>query len=148
MRFWKRALAIAVLTLCCSELAGAASPAAEDGARSISCGKSTGPKGVYLLGTIHAGKADFYTLPSIIEDSFNKPNTLIEEIDLSQPAEAAHVERGLIEEDSYPNGRHDCQSSQRGHPFSPRSVSEKGRSFRGGRRAHAAVGGRHARRTT
>ena len=148
MKFWKRALAIAALTLCCSELAGAASPAAEDGARSI-LWKVTGPKGVvYLLGTIHAGKADFCTLPSIIEDSFNKADTLIEEIDLSQPAEAAHVERGLIEEDSYPNGRHDCQSSQRGHPFSPRSVSEKGRSFRGGRRAHAAVGGRHARRTT
>ena len=105
MRVWKRALAITALTLCCCALAGAAAPAAEDSAAKHLLWKVTGPKAVvYLLGTIHAGKADFYPLPSIIEDSFNKADTLIEEIDLSQPAEAARVERGLIEEGSYPNG--------------------------------------------
>jgi len=104
MRVWKRALAITALTLCCCALAGAAAPAAEDSAAKHLLWKVTGPKAVvYLLGTIHAGKADFYPLPSIIEDSFNKADTLIEEIDLSQPAEAARAERGLIEEGSYPN---------------------------------------------
>jgi hypothetical protein len=95
--------------LCCCALAGAAAPAAEDGAAKHLLWKVTGPKAVvYLLSTIHAGKADFYPLPSIIEDSFNKADTLIEEIDLSQPAEAARVERGLIEGGSYPNtGRGD-----------------------------------------
>jgi uncharacterized protein YbaP (TraB family) len=104
MRFCKRALAITTLTLCCCALAEAAAPAAEDGAAKHLLWKVTGPKAVvYLLSTIHAGKADFYPLPSIIEDSFNKADTLIEEIDLSQPAEAARVERGLIEGGSYPN---------------------------------------------
>ena len=105
MKFWKRALAIVALTLCCFVPAGAVLPAATDAAQKHFLWKVTGPKGVvYLLGTIHAGKADFYPLPSIIEDSFTKADTLIEEIDLSQPAEAARVERGLIEEGSYPNG--------------------------------------------
>jgi len=105
MKFWKRALAIVALTLCCFVPAGAVLPAATDAAQKHFLWKVTGPKGVvYLLGTIHAGKADFYPLPSIIEDSFTKADALIEEIDLSQPAEAARVERGLIEEGSYPNG--------------------------------------------
>ena len=104
MRFWKWALATAALTLCCCAPAGAAAPAAEDGAPKHFLWKVTGPKGVvYLLGTIHVGKADFYPLPSIIEDSFNKADTLIEEIDVSQPAEAARVERRVIEDGSYPN---------------------------------------------
>jgi uncharacterized protein YbaP (TraB family) len=105
MTFWKRALAIAALALCCFVPAGATPPAGGDGAPKHFLWKVTGPKGVvYLLGTIHAGKADFYPLPSIIEDSFKKADTLIEEIDLSAPAEAARVERGLIEDGSYPNG--------------------------------------------
>ena len=105
MKFWKRALAIVALTLCCFAFTGAAPPAAEDGAPKHFLWKVTGPKGVvYLLGTIHAGKADFYPLPSIIEDSFKKADTLIEEIDISEPAKAAHAQRGLIEDGSYPNG--------------------------------------------
>ena len=72
---------------------------------SISFGKSPGLKGVvYLLGTIHAGKADLYPLPSVIEDSFKKTDTLIEEIDINEPAEAARVQRALSEIGGYPNG--------------------------------------------
>ena len=105
MRFWKRALAIASLALCCFASAGAAPPAAGDGAPKHFLWKVTGPKGVvYLLGTIHVGNADFYPLPSVIEDSFKKADTLIEEIDISEPAEAARVQRALIEEGGYPNG--------------------------------------------
>ena len=105
MTFGKRAFAIAALALCCLAPARAAPPAAGEPAPKHFLWKVTGPKGVvYLLGTIHAGKADFYPLPSIIEDSFKKANTLIEEVDISEPAEAARVQQGLIEDGSYANG--------------------------------------------
>ena len=103
MMFWKRALAIAALALCCFASAGAA-PAAEDGAPKHFLWKVTGPKGVvYLLGTIHVGKADFYPLPAIIEDSFKKADMLIEEIDISGPADADRLQRRFIEQGGYPN---------------------------------------------
>jgi hypothetical protein len=105
MMFWKRALAIAALALCWFAFAGAGVPAAKDGAPKHFLWKVTGPKGVvYLFGTIHAANADFYPLPSIIEDTFEKADTLIEEIDTSEPAEAARVQQGLMENGNYPNG--------------------------------------------
>ena len=105
MMFCKRALAILALVLCCTAFARAAPPAAGDDAPKHFLWKVTGPKGVvYLLGTIHAGKADFYPLPPIIEDSFKESETLIEEIDLSDPAETARVEQSVIEKGGYPTG--------------------------------------------
>jgi uncharacterized protein len=105
MIFWKRTLAIAALVLCCFASAGAAPPAGGDGAPKHFLWKVTGSKGVvYLLGTIHVGKADFYPLSSIIEDSFKKADTLIEEIDLSEPGETARMQQRVIEHGSYPNG--------------------------------------------
>jgi uncharacterized protein YbaP (TraB family) len=105
MTFRKRALTIAALGLFCFAFRGAPPPAAGDSAPRHFLWKVTGPKGVvYLFGTIHAAKADFYPLPSIIEDSFEKADTLIEEIDISDPAEAARAQRDLLEDGSYPNG--------------------------------------------
>ena len=105
MTFWKRALAIAALALCCFAPAGAAPAADGNDTAKHFLWKVTGPKGVvYLLGTIHAGKPDFYPLPSIIEDSFEKADTLIEEVDISEPAEVARVQQGLIEDGGYRNG--------------------------------------------
>ena len=105
MMFWKRALAIAALALCCFAFAGAGMLTAEDGAPKHFLWKVTGPKGVvYLLGTIYAAKADFSPLPSIIEESFKSADALIEEIDTSDSAEAARVQQGLTENDDYPNG--------------------------------------------
>jgi uncharacterized protein YbaP (TraB family) len=104
MMSWKRALTIAALALCFA-FTGAAPAAAGDSAPKHFLWKVTGPQGVvYLLGTIHTAKADFYPLPSIIEDSFEKTDTLIEEVDLSNPAEVASAQRGLIEDGSYANG--------------------------------------------
>ena len=103
--FCKRVLAIAALVLCCFGSAGAAPPAAGDGAQKHFLWKVTGPKGVvYLFGTIHAGKAAFYPLPSVIEDSFQKADTLIEEVDTSDPSEAARIEQGLAAVGGYTNG--------------------------------------------
>ena len=105
MMFWKRTLAITALALCCFASAGAAPAAAGDGAAKHFLWKVTGPKGiVYLFGTIHVGKADFYPLPSIIEDRFKSADTLIEEVDLSEPAETARVQEGLAAVAGYPNG--------------------------------------------
>jgi uncharacterized protein len=105
MTFRKRALTIAALGLCCLAFTGAAPPAAAGSAPKHFLWKVTGSKGVvYLLGTIHAAKADLYPLPSIIEDSFETADTLIEEIDISEPAEAARAQQRLIEDGSYPNG--------------------------------------------
>jgi uncharacterized protein len=105
MTFRKRALTIAALGLCCFAFTGATRPAAADSAPKHFLWKVTGAKGVvYLLGTIHAAKADLYPLPSIIEDSFEKADTLIEEIDISEPAEAARAQQRLIEDGSYSNG--------------------------------------------
>ena len=105
MMVWKRALAIAALALCSFASAGAELPAAEDGAQKHFLWKVTGPTGVvYLLGTIHVGKADLYPLPSIIEESFKKADTLIEEVDISEPGETARVQRWIIEHGGYPNG--------------------------------------------
>jgi len=105
MTFRKRALTIVAIGLCCFTVTGAPPPAAGDSAPKHFLWKVTGSRGVvYLLGTIHFAKADFYPLPSIVEDSFEKADTLIEEIDISEPTEAASVQRGIIEEGSYPNG--------------------------------------------
>ena len=105
MMVWKRALAIAALALCCFASVGAAPSAAGIGAPKHFLWKVTGPKGVaYLLGTIHAGKADFYPLPSIIEDRFKQADTLVEEVDISEPAEAVRVERRFAADGGYPNG--------------------------------------------
>jgi uncharacterized protein YbaP (TraB family) len=105
MMVWKRALAIAALALCSFASAGAELPTAGDGAQKHFLWKVTGPTGVvYLFGTIHAGKAAFYPLPSVIEDSFKKADTLIEEIDTSDPGEAARIEQGLAAVGGYANG--------------------------------------------
>jgi hypothetical protein len=67
--------------------------------------KVTGGKGVvYLFGTVHVGKADFYPLPQIIEDSFKQADTLVEEVDSTDPETAAQVQRWVADRGSYPAG--------------------------------------------
>jgi uncharacterized protein YbaP (TraB family) len=105
MTFWRRTLAVAALALCGFASAGATPPEVGDPEPKHFLWKVSGPQGVvYLFGTIHVGKADFYPLPSIVEDSFKEADTLIEEADISEPTEAARMQRGVLQEGSYPNG--------------------------------------------
>jgi uncharacterized protein YbaP (TraB family) len=63
--------------------------------------KVTGPRGVvYLFGTIHIGKPNFYPLPAVIEDSFKHADTLVEEIK-SDPADAQEMKRWIAEHGIY-----------------------------------------------
>jgi uncharacterized protein YbaP (TraB family) len=67
--------------------------------------KVTGPHGVaYLFGTIHIGKAEFYPLPLVVEDSFRQSDTLAEEVNLNDPAEIAYLKQWVTEHGSYPAG--------------------------------------------
>jgi hypothetical protein len=67
--------------------------------------KVTGGQGtVYLLGTIHVGKAELYPLPALIEDSFRQSDVLIEEIDLSAEGETQRLSQAVILQGSYPSG--------------------------------------------
>jgi uncharacterized protein YbaP (TraB family) len=67
--------------------------------------KVTGSQGVvYLFGTIHIGKADFYPLPQVVEDDFRQADTLVEEVNLDDPDEIAYVKQWVTEHGSYPIG--------------------------------------------
>jgi uncharacterized protein YbaP (TraB family) len=75
---------------------------AEDAAQKHFLWKVTGSKGVvYLFGTVHIGKPDFYPLPAIIEDSFRHADTLVEEIK-QDPSDAAQMKRWVAEHGLYP----------------------------------------------
>ncbi|MBV9551690.1 MAG: TraB/GumN family protein [Alphaproteobacteria bacterium] len=65
--------------------------------------KVTGPKGgiVYLYGTVHVGKADFYPLPRIVEDSFKRADALVEEVDVRDTDAAARAKRWMVEHRRY-----------------------------------------------
>jgi uncharacterized protein len=87
----------AMLALLCCPLPGQA----DDAPQKHFLWKVTGPRGVvYLFGTIHIGKPDFYPLPAIIEDSFKHADTLVEEIK-SDPSDAAQMKRWVAEHGIY-----------------------------------------------
>jgi uncharacterized protein YbaP (TraB family) len=101
-RFSARQLALSALGLCCFAAAGA--NAADTAAQKHFLWKVTGAKGVvYLLGTVHVGRPEFYPLPAVIEESFNKADTLIEEVDTGKP-EAQRLNQLVAERGVYPSG--------------------------------------------
>jgi uncharacterized protein YbaP (TraB family) len=82
----------------------AAEPASDLGQK-LFCWKVTGPQGVvYLLGTLHVGRADFYPLPAILETSFKQADTLITEAELTEPQASSHLLKVLLEQGVYPTG--------------------------------------------
>ena len=86
-------------------LAWASEPAADAGPK-LFCWKVTGSEGgaVYLLGTIHAGRADFYPMPAVIETSFKQADTLVTETDLTEPQGSSRLLKLLMEKGTYPRG--------------------------------------------
>src|ERR1041385_6428288 len=58
---------------------------------------------VYLLGSIHIGKKDWYPLPKEIEDAFEISKFLVVEIDISKVDQAAMM-KAVMEKGMYPFG--------------------------------------------
>jgi uncharacterized protein len=98
MRLRVTAFLFATLSLLYCPLSGHA----EDAPQKHFLWKVTGSKGVvYLFGTIHIGKPDFYPLPAVIEDSFKRADTLVEEIK-NDPSDAAQMKQWIAEHGFYP----------------------------------------------
>ena len=91
--------------VCLAPLARAAETAVEAGPK-LFCWKVTGPEGgaVYLLGTIHVGRADFYPMPAVIETSFKEADTLVTETDLTEPQGSSRLLKLLLQNGTYPRG--------------------------------------------
>lgn len=68
-------------------------------------GDAAAQRGVslHLLGSIHVGKADFYPLPAVVEQSFQQADTLVFEVDpnaMATPAAMTMIQqRGLLPAD-------------------------------------------------
>src|SRR5437588_9914893 len=105
--------------VCLAPLARAAEPAVEAGPK-LFCWKVTGPEGgaVYLLGTIHVGRADFYPMPAVIETSFKEADTLVTETDLTEPQGSSRLLKLLLQNGTYPRGdsvENDIRAETREH---------------------------------
>jgi uncharacterized protein YbaP (TraB family) len=102
-----RAISQACLILfavCFSPLCRAAEPGG-DATQKLFLWKVTGSPGVvYLFGTIHVGRADFYPLAPIIETSFKEADTLITEADLNEPQDSSRLLKMLLQKGTYPAG--------------------------------------------
>ena len=93
-----------LLLLCFAPLSRASEPGG-DTAQKLFLWKVTGSPGVvYLFGTIHVGRADFYPLAPIIETSFKEADRLITEADLNEPQDSNRLLKMLLQKGTYPAG--------------------------------------------
>jgi uncharacterized protein YbaP (TraB family) len=99
---WRICLLLLLVSL--APLARASEPA--EAGQKLFCWKVTGAEGgaVYLLGTIHVGRADFYPMPAVIETSFKEADTLVTETDLSEPQGSSRLLKLLLQNGTYPRG--------------------------------------------
>ena len=81
-RSLRRASAIAALALTLGSLAGL--DAQTGAAKSFIWKVQSGPRVMYLAGSVHALSADVYPLSPAFEQAFTASDTLVEEIDLGQ----------------------------------------------------------------
>jgi uncharacterized protein YbaP (TraB family) len=94
-----------VVLVCCFSPVGRAAEPAGDTAQKLFCWKVTGSQGVvYLFGTIHVGRPDFYPLAPIIETSFKEADTLITEADLNEPQDSNRLLKMVLQKGTYPAG--------------------------------------------
>lgn len=99
-------LASLLLQLCFLQSAAAASDAADSAAarHKLFLWRVTGGNGtIYLLGSIHVGRADLYPLPKEIEHLFDTSDYLVEETDFSK-ADPGQLRRAWIRSALYPSG--------------------------------------------
>ena len=98
MSWWRCILAVALL--CCGWAAHA-----DDKPQKHFFWKVTGDKGtVYLLGTIHVGRPDFYPLPPVVEESFKKSSMLVLEVDPSDKDDLKAAATYIARTGVYPFG--------------------------------------------
>jgi uncharacterized protein YbaP (TraB family) len=98
-------LALALLLAMCVGPIDRAAAATEDAGQKHFFWKVTGAKGVaYLFGTIHTGKAEFYPLPSMVEDRFKQADVLVEEVDGSESTESSRVKQVILDRGVYLDG--------------------------------------------
>jgi uncharacterized protein YbaP (TraB family) len=99
-----RYICLILFAICLAPSTRAAEPAG-DTAQKLFCWKVTGAQGaVYLFGTVHVGRADFYPLAPIIETSFKQADTLITEADLIEPQDTNRLLKMLLQKGVYPAG--------------------------------------------
>jgi uncharacterized protein YbaP (TraB family) len=97
--------AILVVLVCCFSPLGRAADPAGDTAQKLFLWKVTGSQGVvYLFGTIHVGRPDFYPLAPVIETSFKEADTLITEADLNEPQDSNRLLKMVLQKGTYPAG--------------------------------------------
>ena len=97
-------LCLFLLLLCFAPLCRAAEPGS-DTAQKLFLWKVSGPAGtVYLFGTIHVGRTDFYPLAPVIEASFKAADTLITEADLIESGDTDRLLKILLQKGTYPAG--------------------------------------------
>jgi uncharacterized protein YbaP (TraB family) len=98
------ALAGLAFGLVLRQLCPAAQPASATPRHPLFLWQVTGDKGtVFLLGSLHAARADFYPLPRPIEQDFRTSSVLVEEIDLNRQ-DPARLRQLLLENGLYPPG--------------------------------------------
>jgi uncharacterized protein YbaP (TraB family) len=98
------AVAALALALLLAPPGGAAAAAPAAPSHPLFLWQVTGGKGtVFLLGSLHAAKADFYPLPRPIEEDFAKSAVLVEEIDLGRQ-DPVRLRRMVLEKGLYPPG--------------------------------------------
>jgi uncharacterized protein YbaP (TraB family) len=101
---WLLAIALLALGVAIPQLCPAAGAPAAGKPHPLFLWKATGGKGtVYLLGSVHAAKADFYPLPRPIERDFRKSAVLVEEIDLARD-DPARLHQQVLASGLYPAG--------------------------------------------
>jgi|HubBroStandDraft_6_1064221.scaffolds.fasta_scaffold01890_4 hypothetical protein len=113
MQYWARSptfativVASLLLQLCFLRSATAASdpPNSTAARHKLFLWRVTGGKGaIYLLGSIHVGRADLYPLPTEIEQLFDTSDYLVEETDFSK-ADPVQLRRAWIRSALYPSG--------------------------------------------
>jgi uncharacterized protein YbaP (TraB family) len=95
------ALAVSVATFAATSSAAQTTPAS---GKSFLWKVHSGPKFVYLAGSVHALSADVYPLSASFEQAFSTSDTLVEEIDLAE-AELTALAPTILAKGMYLDGR-------------------------------------------